>query len=171
MRFPEKLQPLALLLLRCGLAMVFVYHRYPKLFGKTATFVTAFEGPAGADLSFQVCASQSPKTCLSPGPTQGYTDRNAHLSPSFFELGQLQPIATSRTAVFPFSPTRAAAVASWKKYLEKLGYMHNNPVKRGLVASPGDWPWSNWRFYYLNDGSVLEMHRVGLTQGGRKGAR
>jgi putative oxidoreductase len=44
MRFLDGLRPLALLLLRCGLALVFVYHGYPKLFGKTATFVTAFAG-------------------------------------------------------------------------------------------------------------------------------
>jgi hypothetical protein len=25
---------------------------------------------------------------------------------------------------------------------EKLSYMHNDPVKRGLVKQPGDWPWS-----------------------------
>jgi putative transposase len=25
---------------------------------------------------------------------------------------------------------------------EKLNHMHNNPVKRGLVRQPGDWPWS-----------------------------
>jgi len=43
LRFLEKLRPLALLLLRCGLALVFVYHGYPKLFGKTAVFVSAFE--------------------------------------------------------------------------------------------------------------------------------
>ena len=43
MRFLQKLRPLALLLLRCGLALVFVYHGYPKLFGKTAVFVSAFE--------------------------------------------------------------------------------------------------------------------------------
>ena len=42
LRFLEKLRPLALLLLRCGLALVFVYHGYPKLFGKTAVFVSAF---------------------------------------------------------------------------------------------------------------------------------
>jgi putative transposase len=48
-----------------------------------------------------------------------------------------------------------------KKRLEKLDYMHNNPVKRGLVASPGDWPWSSWRFYHLDDRSVLEMDRIG----------
>ena len=44
MRFLEKLQPLALLLLRCGLALAFIYHGYPKLFGSTAKFVAAFEG-------------------------------------------------------------------------------------------------------------------------------
>jgi REP element-mobilizing transposase RayT len=26
-----------------------------------------------------------------------------------------------------------------KKREEKLNYMHNNPVKRGLVKQPGDW--------------------------------
>ena len=44
MRFLDRLRPVALLLLRCGLALVFIYHGYPKLFGKTATFITAFEG-------------------------------------------------------------------------------------------------------------------------------
>jgi hypothetical protein len=33
-------------------------------------------------------------------------------------------------------------VWSEKKIHEKLNYMHNNPVKRVLVAQPGDWPWS-----------------------------
>ena len=37
---------------------------------------------------------------------------------------------------------------SEKKRKQKIDYMHNNPVKRGLVAHPGDWPWSSWRFYY-----------------------
>jgi hypothetical protein len=49
---------------------------------------------------------------------------------------------------------------SEKKRLEKLNYMHNNPVKRGLVAQPGDWPWSGWRFYYLGDWSLLAMDTV-----------
>src|SRR5713226_8074069 len=42
MRFLEKLRPAALLLLRCGLALTFIYHGYPKLFGGTAKFVAAF---------------------------------------------------------------------------------------------------------------------------------
>jgi len=49
---------------------------------------------------------------------------------------------------------------SEKKRLEKLTYMHNNPVKRGLAKEPGDWPWSSWRFYYRDDASLLAMDRV-----------
>ena len=47
-----------------------------------------------------------------------------------------------------------------KKRLEKLNYMHMNPVKRRLVQKPGDWPFSSWRFYYLGDASLLAMDRV-----------
>jgi putative transposase len=38
-------------------------------------------------------------------------------------------------------------VWSWKKKNEKLNYMHFNPVKRGLVKHPKDWPWSSFGFY------------------------
>ena len=30
---------------------------------------------------------------------------------------------------------------------EKLDYMHRNPVKRGLVQNPADWPWSSYSNY------------------------
>ncbi len=36
-------------------------------------------------------------------------------------------------------------VCSAKKRVEKLRYMHRNPVTRGLVASPEDWHWSSYR--------------------------
>ncbi len=51
-------------------------------------------------------------------------------------------------------------VWSESKRLEKLQYMHGNPVKRRLVENPADWPWSSWRFYHLGDTSVLAMDRV-----------
>jgi putative transposase len=38
-------------------------------------------------------------------------------------------------------------VWSLKKKVEKLQYMHMNPLKRGLVAHPKDWPWSSCSFY------------------------
>ena len=38
-------------------------------------------------------------------------------------------------------------VWSLKKRVEKLQYMHMNPLKRKLVAHPKDWPWSSFTFY------------------------
>jgi putative transposase len=54
-------------------------------------------------------------------------------------------------------------VWSEKKRIEKLRYMHRNPVKRGLVDAPDQWPWSSFRSYAyqepgavrINDWSVL----------------
>ena len=36
---------------------------------------------------------------------------------------------------------------SLKKRVEKLHYMHMNPLKRKLVEHPRDWPWSSFSFY------------------------
>src|SRR6202790_3592570 len=38
-------------------------------------------------------------------------------------------------------------VWSLKKRVEKLHYMHMNPLKRKLVDHPRDWPWSSFTFY------------------------
>jgi hypothetical protein len=38
-------------------------------------------------------------------------------------------------------------VWSRKKRVEKLHYMHMNPVKRKLVAHRKDWSWSSFSFY------------------------
>jgi putative transposase len=42
-------------------------------------------------------------------------------------------------------------VFSENKRVEKLRYMHRNPVKRGLVVAPGDWVWSSYRHYAYNE--------------------
>jgi putative transposase len=34
-----------------------------------------------------------------------------------------------------------------KKLTEKLTYIHNNPVREGLVKDPCDWPWSSARWW------------------------
>ncbi|HWA95970.1 MAG TPA: transposase [Terracidiphilus sp.] len=34
-----------------------------------------------------------------------------------------------------------------EKRVEKLRYIHRNPVARGLVAKPEDWQWSSFRHY------------------------
>jgi putative transposase len=43
-----------------------------------------------------------------------------------------------------------------KKRVEKLRYMHRNPVTRGLVHEPQQWRWSSFRHYACNErGPVL----------------
>src|SRR2546421_10302621 len=43
MNFLKKLEPFTLLLLRCGLALVFIYHGYPKLFGERERIIESFQ--------------------------------------------------------------------------------------------------------------------------------
>jgi len=43
------------------------------------------------------------------------------------------------------------------KVIEKLGYMHGNPVQRGLVQRPDEWRWSSYRFYEFGDDSLIAM--------------
>lgn len=42
-----------------------------------------------------------------------------------------------------------------KKRVEKLNYMHENPVKRGLVVAPEQWRWSSYRAYALGERGVV----------------
>jgi len=48
-------------------------------------------------------------------------------------------------------------VHNHEKHTEKLSYMHRNPVVRGLVAKPGDWPWSSFRHYATGAEGVVEI--------------
>jgi REP-associated tyrosine transposase len=43
------------------------------------------------------------------------------------------------------------------KRIEKLRYMHRNPVVRGLVARPEDWPWSSFRHYATGAEGTVEI--------------
>src|SRR6266536_932660 len=44
-----------------------------------------------------------------------------------------------------------------EKRVEKLRYMHRNPVKRGLVQRPEDWPWSSFRHYATGLNGTVEI--------------
>jgi putative transposase len=48
-------------------------------------------------------------------------------------------------------------VWSERKRVEKLRYVHRNPVKRGLVASPEDWRWSSFRHYVTGEDGAVEI--------------
>ncbi len=49
-------------------------------------------------------------------------------------------------------------VWSAKKRVEKLRYMHRNPVKRGLVVSREQWRWSSYRFYLLEEAGPVQVN-------------
>ncbi len=53
-------------------------------------------------------------------------------------------------------------VYSHKKKKEKLEYMHANPVVRGLVRHPKDWPWSSFSFYAKNEAGLAGIDAVDL---------
>ena len=48
-------------------------------------------------------------------------------------------------------------VWSEKKRVEKLRYIHRNPVTRGLVERAEDWAWSSFRHYLTGEESVVEI--------------
>jgi len=41
-----------------------------------------------------------------------------------------------------------------RKRIEKLRYMHRNPVNRGLVQEPEQWLWSNRSYAFGETGAV-----------------
>jgi putative transposase len=44
-----------------------------------------------------------------------------------------------------------------EKRIEKLRYMHRNPVKRGLVEKPEQWAWSSFRHYTTGGIGTVEI--------------
>jgi putative transposase len=48
-------------------------------------------------------------------------------------------------------------VWSERKRIEKLRYIHRNPVKRGLVTGPEDWAWSSFVHYATGREGVVEI--------------
>jgi putative transposase len=47
-----------------------------------------------------------------------------------------------------------------RKRVEKLRYIHRNPVTRGLVASPEQWPWSSFRWYSLGEAGPVRINNT-----------
>jgi len=44
-----------------------------------------------------------------------------------------------------------------EKRVEKLRYMHRNPIQRGLVEKPGQWPWSSFQHYASGKIGTVEI--------------
>jgi REP-associated tyrosine transposase len=59
----------------------------------------------------------------------------------------------------PFWQPRYYDFNAWseRKRVEKLRYLHRNPVKRGSVASAEDWAWSSFRHYVTGEEGAVEI--------------
>ena len=49
-------------------------------------------------------------------------------------------------------------VWSERKRIEKLRYVHRNPVKRGLVSAPEQWAWSSFRSYAYGERGPVRVN-------------
>ena len=133
------------------------YHRRPNLVSPNAcaTFVSALER-----------ARQHYDLCV-----YGYVvmPEHVHLLVNEPELSNLaQAIKSLKQGVARTLALRAADsfwqsryydfnVWSELKFVEKLRYIHRNPVKRGLVTRPEDWPWSSFRHYAIGETGAVEI--------------
>jgi REP element-mobilizing transposase RayT len=81
-------------------------------------------------------------------------------------LAQRKRHGRRQSALFGEEPPRAFWQArfydfnvwSERKRIEKLPYMHRNPLKRGLVTEPGQWRWSSYRFYLLDEPGLVRVN-------------
>jgi putative transposase len=48
-------------------------------------------------------------------------------------------------------------IRTYSDFLEKLRYIHRNPVKRGLCDHPEQWEWSSFRHYATGEDCGLEI--------------
>jgi putative transposase len=48
-------------------------------------------------------------------------------------------------------------VRGYDSFVNKLRYVHRNPVKRGLCANPEDWEWSSFRHYATGVEGIVEI--------------
>ena len=48
-------------------------------------------------------------------------------------------------------------VRDYESFVEKLRYIHRNPVKRGLAGKPEDWQWSSFRHYRTAEVGTVEI--------------
>ena len=49
------------------------------------------------------------------------------------------------------------------KFIEKVRYIHRNPVTRGLVAKPEDYRWSSFNHYATGDPGPIEIESEWTT--------
>lgn len=82
--------------------------------------------------------------------------------PLSMALQALKISASRRLEARPFWQRRYYDfnVFTCDKRVEKLKYMHRNPVTRGLIARPEEWRWSSYRNYLLDEPGPVEITKL-----------
>ena len=103
-------------------------------------------------------------------PFHGHTGHQAWFRPTGFGA-TASPRNLRQATLFEHAPqhiwqARFYDFNVWtdRKRIEKLQYMHRNPVKRGLVESPEMWRWSSYRSYAFGECGLLRLNEWGALQ-------
>jgi putative transposase len=83
--------------------------------------------------------------------------RVPHFSRTLREVG---PLTASKDNSHHLWMSRFYDFNVWSQHkeAEKLHYMHQNPVTRGLVQRPEDWPWSSFRAYACGEVGLVKIN-------------
>ncbi|HEY5614884.1 MAG TPA: transposase, partial [Bacteroidota bacterium] len=52
------------------------------------------------------------------------------------------------------------AITSQKFFVQKLNYIHENPVRKGYVEKPEHWVYSSARNYFLGDDTIIKIDKL-----------
>jgi len=88
------------------------------------------------------------------------------VSRQIHQNGPRLPVLPEGGAGRPFWQRRYYDFNIWsrKKFEEKVHYIHQNPVRRGLVGRPEDWKWSSFRHIATGEDCVVEIESQWTTR-------
>jgi len=102
---------------------------------------------------------------LSEPERQTLADAMHYLKLSFTK--RFAQVSVQQTDANPRHPTPSGSfwqargydrnVRNAEEFAVKLGYIHRNPVKRGLVRAAEDWKWSSFRHYAFREVGAVEI--------------
>jgi putative transposase len=84
--------------------------------------------------------------------------RHRRRNPAQHSLSESQPMPVWQPRFYDFN------VWTERKRIEKLCYMHRNPVKRGLVTEPEQWLWSSFRYYKYREAGLVGVNDCSILR-------
>jgi putative transposase len=84
--------------------------------------------------------------------------RRRQRNPAPRSLREPQPMPVWQPRFYDFN------VWTERRRIEKLRYMHRNPVKRALVKEPEQWLWSSFRYYKYRDVGLVRVNDCDVMQ-------